>query len=493
MTLTTRNKIRVAFITPTVITLLALGLFEWFMLETKHDSAFISATGLQHKFVQDLLIFTHMVHMGQEESKTELSKTMVKFSNNLDLFEHGGQLAYQSLPPLPKGLAHELVAVKGIWLDIKPHIKLIIDKPVGSKGEEDAYQRLVSDLPRLKEASHRLVVAYDERNNKLRAQMFYSFVIIVLLTLSSAVVGVWVVRRYTNERQIIEAKLRKEKDEQEQLVKQLQEAQVQLLQSEKLASIGQLAAGVAHEINNPVGYVSSNIGSLKQALNDLFKLLEQYEQAEDKLNDKQSYQRIQAIKEEIDLNFLKEDLKELIDESQEGVSRVKQIVQDLKDFAHLEEAEWQWADLHKGLNSTLNIVNNEIKYKAEVIKEYGELPEVECIVSQLNQIFMNLLVNAAHAIEERGVITIRTGTEEGNVWVSVEDTGKGMDAAMLQKIFDPFFTTKGVGKGTGLGLSLSFNIIQKHNGSIDVKSVPGKGTTFTVRLPIAQADKQAES
>jgi len=493
MMLTTRNKIRLAFAMPTIVTLLALGLFDWFMFETKYDSTFINTTGLQRKLSQDLLTFANMVHIGQEEDKRELSAAMAAFDSNLGIFVNGGQRMQQHLPPLPTELAHELTAVKEIWRDIKPHIKRIIEKSVGSEEAAGTYQQLMSDIPRLNEASYRLAVAYDERSNKLRAQMLYSLAIVVLLTLLSAIIGVWVVRRYTNEQQVVEARLRKEKEEQEQLVQQLQDAQAQLLQSEKLAAIGQLAAGVAHEINNPVGYINSNIGSLKQALDDLFKLIECYEQVEDKLSDEQTRQRIQAIKQEIDLSFLKADLKDLIDESQEGVTRVKQIVQDLKEFAHMEDDEWQWADLHHGLNSTLNIVNNEVKYRAEVIKDYGDIPEVECIISQLNQVFMNLLVNAAHAIEQRGVITIRTGTEGDHVWVSVEDTGKGMDAATQQKIFDPFFTTKGVGKGTGLGLSLSYTIIQKHNGSISVESEPGKGTTFRIRLPIAQSEKKTES
>ncbi|GEM_PF-3669481 len=490
---TTRNKIRVAFITPTIVTLLALGLFEWFMLETQHDHAFIGAIGSQPELSQNLLTFANMVRIGQEEDKNELAKSMAAFSARLELLEQGGQWMQQHLPPLPQELMHELAAVKKIWLDIKPRIKLIIEKSVADTQWQAAYQHLVGDIPRLQAASHSLIMAYDERDNRLRTQMLYSLAAVVLLTLSSTIIGVWVVRRYSNEQQIIEARLRQEKEEQEQLVQQLQDAQAQLLQSEKLASIGQLAAGVAHEINNPVGYINSNIGSLQRALDDLFRLLDLYERAEEKLSDEQTRQQIQALKQEVDLEFLKEDLKELISESQEGVGRVKRIVQDLKEFAHMEENEWQWADLHQGLNSTLNIVNNELKYRAEVVKDYGDIPEVECLISQLNQVFMNLLVNAAHAIEQQGVITIRTGREGDHVWISVADNGKGMDAATQKKIFDPFFTTKAVGKGTGLGLSLSYTIIQRHNGSISVKSEPGKGSTFCIRLPIAQAERKAES
>lgn len=278
----------------------------------------------------------------------------------------------------------------------------------------------------------------------------------------------------------------------------LQESQNHLMQSEKMASIGQLAAGVAHEINNPIGYVYSNLGTLEKYVRDAFGMIEQYEQAEGAIADEAVRARLKAARDKLDIAFLKEDLRALMHESKDGITRVKNIVQNLKDFSHVDaQDEWHFADLHNGLDSTLNIVNNEIKYKASVIKEYGDLPEIECLPSQLNQVFMNLLVNAAHAIEERGTITIRTGTlrtgrQEGEVWVEVADTGKGIAPEHLKKIFDPFFTTKPIGKGTGLGLSLSYGIIQKHHGRIEVRSEPGKGTTFRVWLPVRQPqDEQA--
>jgi signal transduction histidine kinase len=195
---------------------------------------------------------------------------------------------------------------------------------------------------------------------------------------------------------------------------------------------------------------------------------------------------IAVLKTEVELDYLKQDILDLIAESADGIKRVKQIVQDLKDFSHVDRAEWQDFDVHKGLDSTLNIVNNEIRYKAEVVKEYGKIPAVECMASQINQVFMNLLVNAAHAIPERGVITVRTGCEGDTVWVAVSDTGSGIAAENLTRIFDPFFTTKPVGKGTGLGLSVSYSIVEKHHGRIDVESEPGKGTTFRVTLPVRQ-------
>jgi PAS domain S-box-containing protein len=262
----------------------------------------------------------------------------------------------------------------------------------------------------------------------------------------------------------------------------------QLQQSEKLASIGQLAAGVAHEINNPVGYISSNIATLSRYLKDIFQLLTVYEQIEGTVTDTALQQQLQALKQTMDIGYLRDDIPALINESAEGVARVKKIVQDLKDFSRQEEAEWQMADLHKGLESTLNIVHNEIKYKAEVVREFGDLPLVQCIPSQLNQVFMNLLVNAAHAIDERGVIHVRSGTEGDWVWVEVQDNGKGIRPEHLGRLFDPFFTTKPVGKGTGLGLSISYGIVQKHGGRIEVESEPGRGSRFRVWLPLQQAN-----
>ena len=274
-------------------------------------------------------------------------------------------------------------------------------------------------------------------------------------------------------------------EELKELNAKLSEAQDKLVQSEKLASIGQLAAGVAHEINNPIGYIFSNFGTLEKYLADLFEMLSAYEQAEGALAGTSAGQQLRSLRERIELDYLKEDIPTLMAESKEGISRVRKIVQDLKDFSRVDaRQEWEWVDLHQGINSTLNIVNNEIKYKADVIKEFGQITDVECLPSELNQVFMNLLVNAAHAITaERGTITIRTGCEGEHVWVEVADNGCGIPKDNLSRIFDPFFTTKPVGKGTGLGLSLSYGIVKKHGGRIEVTSEVGVGTSFRVTVP----------
>lgn len=282
------------------------------------------------------------------------------------------------------------------------------------------------------------------------------------------------------ERLTVEEALKKEQGEQAELIKRLEEAHHQLLQSEKMASIGSLAAGVAHEINNPIGFVASNMGTLGAYVEDLFRMIDLYR---NELLQHNPQPQADAVAKDLDLDFLREDVKQLIHENNDGVDRVKRIVQDLKDFSHVDHGEWVVTCLHKGLDSTLNIVSNEVKYKATVEKKYGDIPDIYCIGSQLNQVFMNLLVNAAHAIEHFGKIVIETGVQGYEVFVRISDNGCGIPKDNLARIFDPFFTTKPVGKGTGLGLSLSYGIVKRHEGRITVDSEPGVGTTFTVWLP----------
>lgn len=269
---------------------------------------------------------------------------------------------------------------------------------------------------------------------------------------------------------------------QRQLNSRLEEAQNQLLQSEKMASIGQLAAGVAHEINNPIGFVSSNLSTLDSYVSSILTLLDAYEDANPYMPETLS-RGIAGLRGRIDIDYVRADIKVLLKESIDGILRVRKIVADLKDFSHVDQAEIQSANIEAGLDSTLNVVWNELKYKARVVKEYAGIPEMICMVGQLNQVFMNLLINAAQAIEDYGQIVIRTGFDDVNIWVEIEDDGCGISTEYLQRIFEPFFTTKPVGKGTGLGLSLSYGIIRKHHGEILVQSEKGKGTVFRVVLP----------
>ncbi|MFH0810513.1 MAG: ATP-binding protein [Pseudomonadota bacterium] len=280
---------------------------------------------------------------------------------------------------------------------------------------------------------------------------------------------------------------------------ELRQAQASLLQSEKMAAVGQLAAGIAHEINNPMGFINSNLGTLGEYQWDLSRLLEKYlalekqlmESGEENVSEKVGAlcAEIAFLRKEINFDYIMGDFEKVISESLDGCQRVKSIILDLKDFSHVENSELQEADINKCLESTLNIVWNELKYKVTVNKGYQTLPLLRCLPRQLNQVFLNLFVNAAQAIEDRGTMAIRTGYHEApepHIEVQISDTGKGIAKENLSKIFEPFFTTKPVGSGTGLGLHMAYGIVKRHRGEILVESEEGKGTTFTIKLPIGE-------
>jgi len=263
----------------------------------------------------------------------------------------------------------------------------------------------------------------------------------------------------------------------------LKETQMQLLQAEKMASLGQLSAGVAHEINNPIGFVKSNLTTLKKYLQNISKFfgdLDQViaDQADAALAD------LEKLKNTTKIEFILDDIKSIIIESLEGANRIESIVQDLRDFSYQDRELLAPYDLNSGLKSTLNIVWNELKNKAEVEVDYGDLPEVNCYRQQINQVIMNLLTNAAQSIEDKGKISISTYRESEFACIKVSDNGIGISKKNISHIYEPFFTTKEVGQGIGLGLSISYRIVENHQGKIEVKSSEGKGTTFTVKLPI---------
>lgn len=281
--------------------------------------------------------------------------------------------------------------------------------------------------------------------------------------------------------------------------KELEDANMQIIHQEKMASIGQLAAGVAHEINNPMGFVISNITQLQKYSSKFFEYYRHYEALvevvlqmplpeEQQQEIKALYSKIADERKRLDIDFIIEDVDSLIEDTLEGTQRVKNIVQELKTFSR-NDVQKSMADINAGIESVVNMIWNELKYKAILHKDFGELPLTYCNVGQLNQVFLNILMNAAHAIDQKGEIRISTSCQGSQIQVKISDTGHGMDEAVIAKIFDPFFTTKEIGKGTGLGLSISYEIIKSYGGNILVESVPNQGTTFTVLLPVTEAQE----
>lgn len=263
----------------------------------------------------------------------------------------------------------------------------------------------------------------------------------------------------------------------------------ELVQAEKMASVGRLAAGVAHEINNPVSFVYANLGTLGSYANILFELLDAYQSAEPKLISAPVRADLAQARESADLPYLRQDLGDLLRESRDGLERVTRIVRQLKDFSHLDQAEVQDADLNAGLEDSLQVAWHALQDRVEVIRDYGELPLVRCVAAQINQVFFNLILNAAQAMDGPGHtpcrLTLRTRAADGWVSIAIGDTGPGMSPELQQRIFDPFYTTRPVGQGVGLGLSEAYDIVTKHGGRIEVESVPGQGSTFSICLPVA--------
>lgn len=318
-----------------------------------------------------------------------------------------------------------------------------------------------------------------------------------ILQFARALTNEWNLER---KRDILEAQLKQANealaDMNENLKEKVQKQAAMIVQAEKMASVGLLAAGVAHEINNPIAFINSNLSAVKTYFKKIIGLYEKFKEIELFLKELNTPRAVGLLadlaefksKHKIEMIF--EDIEDLADESLDGIGRVKTIVKDLKTFSRIDEAELKAVDINAAIDTTLNMVKNEFKYKAEVEKHYGDLPQVVCYPQKISQVFMNLLINAGQAIEAKGKIIIETqkvalGRREQDqyIGISISDTGCGIPEEHLNKLFDPFFTTKPVGQGTGLGLSIVYEIIKAHDGKIDVDSRPGEGTRFTVLLP----------
>ena len=319
-------------------------------------------------------------------------------------------------------------------------------------------------------------------------------------------------KKYVEELKRAEQELRKAHDELEHRVEErtaelskaniiLQEeitvrkqAEEALIQSEKMASIGTIASGIAHEINNPIGYVFGNLTTMEKYNenlinfdNDTGALIEEYAGKADENN--LILKKFKESKENEDIDFILSDMKEAIQDSLDGVERVKNIVMDLKEFSRLEKPKMELADINTVIEKTLKIIGNELQFKANIVKDLSSIPMIKCDIKKLGLVFTNLLINAAQAIEKKGIIKIKTFQSDNSVFVQISDDCTGISGENHDKVFQAFFTTKEPGKGTGLGLSLSHKIVTDHNGTMDFESELGKGTTFTITLPIAQPQK----
>ena len=268
------------------------------------------------------------------------------------------------------------------------------------------------------------------------------------------------------------------------------DTQAKLIQSEKLASVGQLAAGVAHEINNPIGFVRSNLTTLTEYVETYQTLLKAYQSLSSLAEEERSRHitEIRKIEDTEDIEFINEDITELLKDSVDGTARVRDIVQGLRDFSHAGGQSRTRCDLNRCIESTLKIVKNGLQNKCTIETSLQPVPEVMANTGEINQILMNLMVNAGQAVGDNGLITVKTAIHNNSVQIDIQDNGPGIDPSHLDKLFDPFFTTKPVGEGTGLGLAISYGIIQDHDGEIEVNSELGVGTTFTIRLPVGTPD-----
>ncbi|MBW3467106.1 GHKL domain-containing protein [Arthrospiribacter ruber] len=297
------------------------------------------------------------------------------------------------------------------------------------------------------------------------------------------------------QNEVLEEKVRKRTEELEQILHDLQQTQTQLVNQEKMASLGQLTAGIAHEINNPINFVSSNISPLKRDIKDILEIVEAYRQKGGAEFSESSKNELKSLEEDLELDYLLKEIEQLLKGMEDGAKRTVEIVKGLRIFSRIDELDLKRVDLHEGIDSTLVLLNSTIGDKIEVIKEYGDIPQVECLAGKINQVFMNILNNAVHALLDhpkdntQAKIWIKTSKEGDQVRIEFSDNGPGIPKELQNRIFEPFFTTKAVGQGTGLGLSIVYTIVENHKGELQVESEEGKGTSFYITLPISQGNE----
>lgn len=280
--------------------------------------------------------------------------------------------------------------------------------------------------------------------------------------------------------------LSKQKAELENVLKNLKATQSQLVESERMASLGQLTAGLAHELNNPVNFISGNVIPLKRDIEDILQVISTYDSVVKEQKLEGNFTHVEALKEELELEFLIKEIHQLLEGIYEGASRSGQIVKGLRSFSRLDSGSFEYTNIHEGMDSAIHLLDARLGDRIKINKNYGDIPNIECLPVKLNQVFLHLLTNSIQAIDGKGEISLETSLIESTIKISVKDSGQGMEAEVLANVFEPFFTTHEVGEGVGLGLSITYGIVKQHGGQIDVSSAPGEGAEFVITLPLQQ-------
>jgi two-component system NtrC family sensor kinase len=447
-----------------------------------------------------------------DSSFKEFAAAIKEFDQIQRALKNGGTAKLLGQPMTVEPVAEEKVlgaleAIESKWQSQRERFLKLAEQPSAAADTlllERCVESIVHEGEAMLDANQRFIIALGEASNeritRLQALQVGAILLSLVVFFAMAIRLTISLRRrdriiVENTNEIIRQRneLASEKERIEQLLRDLKDTQAQLIQSEKMASLGQMVAGIAHEVNTPLGFVTNNLSIVERNVGILEQALKAYQKMERMLREGElseleaQLENVRELVSRIEEMALVERTRKTLAESNLGLQRIQELVTNLRNFSRLDEAALKTVNLSENIDASLMIATNLVKHKAEVIKNYTPNLMVECYPAQLNQVFLNLITNAAQAIETFGKITITTQLEQDKAIIKVADTGVGIPEQNLKKIFEPFFTTKPVGQGTGLGLSIVYKIIEQHNGTIDVKSKVGEGTEFTITLPVKQA------
>jgi two-component system NtrC family sensor kinase len=447
-----------------------------------------------------------------DSSFKEFAAAIKEFDQIQRALKNGGTAKLLGQPMTVEPVAEEKVlgaleAIESKWQSQRERFLKLAEQPSAAADTlllERCVESIVHEGEAMLDANQRFIIALGEASNeritRLQALQVGAILLSLVVFFAMAIRLTISLRRrdriiVENTNEIIRQRneLASEKERIEQLLRDLKDTQAQLIQSEKMASLGQMVAGIAHEVNTPLGFVTNNLSIVERNVGILEQALKAYQKMERMLREGElseleaQLESVHELVSRIEEMALADRTRKTLAESNLGLQRIQELVTNLRNFSRLDEAALKTVNLSENIDASLMIATNLVKHKAEVIKNYTPNLMVECYPAQLNQVFLNLITNAAQAIETFGKITITTQLEQDKAIIKVADTGVGIPEQNLKKIFEPFFTTKPVGQGTGLGLSIVYKIIEQHNGTIDVKSKVGEGTEFTITLPVKQA------